>query len=611
MNGFTMPERHDLEALWELGPEALDAMYRNAPEGMCMACGEIPGPARMHRWTNRRGGVLLLCEGCAEDVTVCDNCHNSVLRSETTWIERTDETVCQRCYDYHYETCPSCGDSFHEDDEDQYRGSDDRLYCSQSCAEDAGALRDDIRVSDWVGDGDEDARAGDVEAEGMLHSYSFKPKADCRRLDDEPSPHLYLGVEIEREYSSGLTRILRTAGESGMMRGVFYAKSDGSLRNGAEWVSHPLTLRYWKQSREELEAFLDIIEASQSSGTSMHIHLSSSMMGEAHKESFHSFWSEHFWNRRLCNLCRRYSGGYAKVAWGYGGMRALIREAMRRNDRYQLVNWATGNGGKTVEVRGCVAPDGIDQFYRMIEGVHATHQFTRDNPVLYKGDEDEWNAFREYAMNDSRYPEFATWLATGLLVSHDFDSPGRREETRIPEPPAMRTRFPVGSVATVIRDGYVIVMPSGGRDMTPTLFERGRDAFTRTFTFGGVTVTAEWLVGMCRTDMLEWVPNAIRATEDGRLDTITSRSLEAPGEGRGMRWSGEVWSAMWMDGDSLRVLQLTGDDEGVTSVPLRDDRLYEFGRGRGVSARSFEGGRILWGGPTMSLHAVGEEAMAV
>ena len=154
-----------------------------------------------------------LCQDCFDQRTVvCDHCGTRIWADENAGDNYTH--LCQSCYERYYVTCVRCGRVIHEDDacyEDE--DSDDPLCeaCYERC------------------------RNGKA-----IHDYYYKPVP----IFFGKGPR-YFGVELEideaGESDSNAEAILDVA------NGKFshlYCKHDGSLEDGFEIVSHPMSLEY-------------------------------------------------------------------------------------------------------------------------------------------------------------------------------------------------------------------------------------------------------------------------------------------------------------------------------------------------------------------------------
>lgn len=199
---------------------------------------------------------LLVCRDCLEENTVfCSRC------GERIWTEADagDEHInlCQSCYDRYYTSCEHCNrvipesEAYYEDDDDETMCYD--CYCSH---------RDHHVIND----------------------YYFKPEpifyGDGSR---------YFGVELEidegGESDSCAKQLLSIANP---VENRMYCKHDGSLDNGFELVSHPMTLEYHQKRMpwaEILSKAKDLGYRSHQSNTcGLHVHINRSNFGETEQE---------------------------------------------------------------------------------------------------------------------------------------------------------------------------------------------------------------------------------------------------------------------------------------------------------------------------------------
>jgi len=173
---------------------------------VCFHCGAILTADSIHRFNDR-----IMCEDCFDELTVlCDCCLDRIWRDEAEGNRTV--TLCSYCYENNYTTCASCGCLIHNDDACYFDDSDEP-YC-QDCRD---------KMSDET-----------------IHNYHYKP---------EPifygSGSLFMGVELEideggeSDYNAEkLCDIANAEGDH------IYCKHDGSLDDGFEIVSHPMTLDY-------------------------------------------------------------------------------------------------------------------------------------------------------------------------------------------------------------------------------------------------------------------------------------------------------------------------------------------------------------------------------
>lgn len=153
----------------------------------------------------------ILCNDCYyNETSTCSDCGNRIFDDESVG---DDTTLCQRCYDNRYTRCEACGtllnyDDTHREDDDDYD------YCYDCYTKRAKSR--------------------------AIHDYSYKPEpifyGDGNR---------FFGIELEidgaGEDSGNAENLLNIANQS---CDHIYCKHDGSLDDGFELVSYPMTLDY-------------------------------------------------------------------------------------------------------------------------------------------------------------------------------------------------------------------------------------------------------------------------------------------------------------------------------------------------------------------------------
>lgn len=175
----------------------------------CGNCEEITSVADKQQFDGQ-----YLCPTCFDGATViCGHCGSRIwMRHE---VGDTNIALCRSCYDSHYTNCDRCGRIIHNDSVYYTSDDDDDPLCL-SCYED----------SDDKG--------------GSIADYSYKPSPIFYGEGTR-----YMGVELEIDGAGELAvkaqKILDIANEQGVL---IYCKHDGSLDDGFEIVTHPMTLPY-------------------------------------------------------------------------------------------------------------------------------------------------------------------------------------------------------------------------------------------------------------------------------------------------------------------------------------------------------------------------------
>lgn len=256
----------------------------------------------------------LLCRECVE--TFCNTCDHC---GETIWAEDSisDEHtfLCAECYESHYYRCESCGRIMHED---SVNWCNDLAYCD-SCFED---LDDDIE------------------------DYNIKPDPIFYGTSER-----FFGVELEVDYGGKDNNYAKQLKEiANAIQEHIYIKSDSSLDDGFEIVSHPMTLDY-HTNEMDWETLLQTAirmgyHSHQTDTCGLHIHVNRSAFGENQAEQeeviskilffVEKHWSELFqFSRRSKYSMNRWS---ARYGFEKTGKEILEKAKDSSNGRYVAVN---------------------------------------------------------------------------------------------------------------------------------------------------------------------------------------------------------------------------------------------------------------------------------
>lgn len=277
-----------------------------------------------------------ICEDCFEDETfTCDCCGTRHLTANSHSDENT--IICGVCFDNHYHRCERCNCLVH--DNDAYWDSD-YPYCSDCYNEDNEDEEDDD--------------------EGFIHDYYYKPAPIFYHCPEEKKIRYY-GIELEIDKGgkddSNAEFISSIANRDD---DVLYIKSDGSLEEGMELVSHPCSLMYHRKKfpwEKIMKAAVNLHYRSHNTTTcGYHIHIGRESLGNTVEEqeeviSRIMFFFESHWNE-LFKLSRR--SEWALDRWagrhGYNDKPKDILDKAKKSSkgRYACVNITNAN---TVEIR--------------------------------------------------------------------------------------------------------------------------------------------------------------------------------------------------------------------------------------------------------------------
>ena len=175
----------------------------------------------------------MLCETRLSELTaVCDRCGERIWSDDNEGDSNT--TLCQDCYDNYYHRCADC---------DRLIQGDDTYYAD-----------DDSNIS-YCGDCIEQHRGG-------IQSYYYKPTPIFYGEGTR-----YLGVELEIDNGGEQDSVAKKLMDIGNRDAEhIYIKHDGSLNEGMEIVTHPMTLDYHKAQMPRAA----VMEAALAEGYSSH-----------------------------------------------------------------------------------------------------------------------------------------------------------------------------------------------------------------------------------------------------------------------------------------------------------------------------------------------------
>ena len=211
----------------------------------CAHCGTAEG--ELTEFNGR-----LYCLDCLDDLTlVCTDCGSHFLRTHNR-SENDDFPICPECYDRDYTRCVRCGRII-DTDHCWYPLDNDDPYCADCCY---------------------------TIENSPIHDYYFKPYPIF--YGDGPR---YFGVELEiddgGECDSSAEALMDVANQS---KTLVYCKHDGSLDDGFEIVTHPMSLDCQLHEMpwaEVLDKAISMGYLSHQAGTcGLHVHVSRKAFGD-------------------------------------------------------------------------------------------------------------------------------------------------------------------------------------------------------------------------------------------------------------------------------------------------------------------------------------------
>ncbi len=357
-------------------------------ETKCALCGKTLTKEDTH--THRGKGI---CNQCYEDNTVfCDCCGTRVWYDE---VEGNDNTrLCYSCYNNNYTHCEQCGTLIHNEAAFYFNDSD-YPYCNECYDE-----LNDIAIKE----------------------YGYKPEPIFYGSGD-----LFMGIELEiddgGESNDNADKILRIGN---MSDDHIYCKHDGSLDNGFEIVSHPMTLEYHTNNmpwEEIMEKAKHMGYNSHRAGTcGLHIHVNRNAFGERIEDQDATiarivYFVEKHWNE-LLKFSRRTEDAMRRWASRYGishNTEDTYKKAKdKRMGRYVAVNLDNFNTIEFRMFRGTLRYSTFVATLQLVNKICELAKFLTDEEL-------ERLSWSDIMLNldKNKYPELISYLKTKRLYVNE------------------------------------------------------------------------------------------------------------------------------------------------------------------------------------------------
>jgi hypothetical protein len=358
----------------------------------CEECDEVTSCDELYTAYNRRSHEISICQDCYEDhYFTCTSCDSSYHTNNA--YRYSGDYFCQDCFNDNYFTCESCNETYHNDD----YGSDDRCINCES--------------------------ENRVRSCGLINDYGYKPDPTFYETPSSKKDKLYMGIELEVE-SCG-EGIDDMATEITEISPEIYLKSDGSLNDGFEIVTHPCTLDYHRMNLK-WEKILDSLKnggfkSHNTKTCGLHIHVSKSALSEIEAIRLGIFVNLN--SENFEKLARRSESSYSKFKHLKKGKISKIRATYtddqietpylsvnKNSDRYEALNY---QNRKTIEFRLYKGTLKYHSFISTVELTHAVCYFVKqvNNTMTVIDREKGWNEFINFVKNNkSKYHNLIEYL---------------------------------------------------------------------------------------------------------------------------------------------------------------------------------------------------------
>ena len=260
----------------------------------------------------------------------------------------------------------------------------------------------------WDSDGEYHTYAEEEENQ-LIQSYSYRPVTSFKYLSSELQSNSeipFLGIELEVE--NKLDKIKNDSMAQLIDSSHLYFKTDGSLSNGFEIVTHPLSFNWIQENANKFESMLTDLKSNgfnsyDSNTCGMHIHISKKSFGTWQLYRFMKFFAEN--KEFIVSISQRKIDQLKK--WANiedNGNDELIYKAKKKDgnsSRYCAINLQNHS---TIEVRIFRGTLNYCSFMKNIEFVNALFCYTNEsNECTIQG-------FREFVNSTSTYSNLKKFI---------------------------------------------------------------------------------------------------------------------------------------------------------------------------------------------------------
>lgn len=344
----------------------------------------------------------LVCNDC---VMTCQWCHTIGSTNDSFNTVDGNDIWCEDCIDRRAHWCERCEE--YNSDMSYYISDRGEYWCTE-CSDSCAYWCEDC--DEYNADGCDRCSDEPTSDDGvrLIHDYNYRPDAIFHSTKDDE--RLFFGIEIEVEARGNLRESAEYAHQLESMD-LAYLKHDGSLNNGFEIVTHPMSHDYFKNEAGDFFAIIEDLRSKQgiqvkswdTRTCGLHIHISRT--GFSSGSHMHRFLNLVYSNPKFySDLAGRTSDQWAKFTdiirrdyardkegnripdenSGYGYLIDTKRTFMhklddnRGSDRYSAVNTLNRETLEMRIFRGTVNGDTIKA---QLDLAHASVEYTRNLTV--------------------------------------------------------------------------------------------------------------------------------------------------------------------------------------------------------------------------------------
>lgn len=289
MSGKRMVTCVECGKVFEIGScIELDGEYicKECTDEHCVPCYECGGMVR--KYNAERIDGKYICEDCVDELYVeCEGCGEYVRKNNATYVDSECGYICDYCLDSDYFKCEECGGYFRNEDDCGWPN----LFLCEGCYNDmyvtCEVCGDVILREDCFSDGYGnvycetcwDERGGDISQ--YVREYHDGPELIQKGY---PKNNRFFGIEQETDGYNDIIEAAEKLSELSYNDIEFWMEKDGSLVDGIEIITHPMSLGYALEEYPWEEIHDIVVEsggsAHDNSTCGMHVHVSKDSLGD-------------------------------------------------------------------------------------------------------------------------------------------------------------------------------------------------------------------------------------------------------------------------------------------------------------------------------------------
>lgn len=372
----------------------------------------------------------IVCNDC---VQICQRCDTIGSTNDSFNMVDGDHIWCEDCIERRAHWCGSCEE--YNSSGTAYVGDRGEYWC-EGCLGSAYYCDD---CDEYSADGCDSCADSDdvVDGQRIIHDYSYRPDAIFHSTDSKE--RLYFGLEVEVEAWDSRSDSALHAYQLESLD-LAYLKHDGSLTNGFEIVTHPMSHDFFKNEATEFWTVLENlrtrsgmrVKSWDTRTCGLHIHISrTGFNGGAHMHRFLNLvysnpefystlagrssdqWAK-FTDIHKRDYIRDNNGEIMRDEYGTGliSFKRTFKHKLDNNgssDRYSAVNT---NNAATLEMRIFRGSVNGDTIKAQLDLAHASVEYTRTLTVqdiqqgALSADNFMWYVFQ----HETLYPELSARL---------------------------------------------------------------------------------------------------------------------------------------------------------------------------------------------------------